>query len=175
VRAFVAVEVPAGEPGSVGRAAPEHLTLHFLGEVPPESAPQIAERLRPVGRGIGPFELRLEGIGAFPSSSDPRVVWIGVTSGRAELVELARRVRSALEGTVRAPREEFVPHLTWFRVRSPADRRRALDVLRDSGSPPPPRSVRVSEFVLKESTLGPGGAVHRTIEAFPLAGATGSA
>ncbi len=118
--------------------------------------------------------MRLEGIGAFPTSSEPRVVWVGVTSGRAELTELARRVRSALEGTVWAPREEFVPHLTWFRVRSPADRRRALEVLRDPGSPPPPRSVRVSEFVLKESVLGQGGAVHRTIEAFPLAGSTGA-
>ncbi|HLN50628.1 MAG TPA: RNA 2',3'-cyclic phosphodiesterase [Thermoplasmata archaeon] len=173
MRAFVAVEVPTGEPGSVGRAAPEHLTLQFLGEVPPESAPRIAERLRPVGRGIGPFDIRLEGIGAFPSPSDPRVVWVGVTSGRAELMELARRVHSALEGTVQARREEFVPHLTWFRVRSPTDRRRAFDVLRDPGSPPPPRSVRVSEFVLKESVLGPGGAVHRTVEAFPLAGSAG--
>jgi 2'-5' RNA ligase len=174
VRTFVAIEVPTEQAGRSGRGAPEHLTLLFLGEVAPEAVPRIASRLQPIGHEIGPFTIRLEGVGAFPSKTDPRVVWIGVSSGSGELTALAGRVRSALEGEVRTSREAFVPHLTWFRVRSASDRRRALEVLADPGHHPEPRSVRVSEFVLKESVLVPGGAVHRTTAVFPLAPPTTS-
>ncbi len=165
MRAFVAVEV-----GRPDRSAPEHLTVEFLGDVPDGSIPRLVECLRPVGNATAPFEIRLEGIGAFPKATDPRVVWVGVTVGRTELTELARRVRAALEGVVPTPREAFVPHLTLFRVRTPADRQRALDLLEGRIDPPPARSSRVTEFALKESVLGPRGAHHRVVEAFPLSG-----
>jgi RNA 2',3'-cyclic 3'-phosphodiesterase len=170
VRAFVALELPSEPIGLAGRSAPEHLTLLFLGEVPSEAIARISERLLPIGLSVAPFEFRLEGIGAFPTVTEPRVVWVGVGSGREELTDLARRIRSALEGEVRIPREPFVPHLTLFRVRSPADRSRAREVLEHRVPLPAPRTIRVHEFVLKESVLGRGGATHRTIEAIPLAG-----
>jgi RNA 2',3'-cyclic 3'-phosphodiesterase len=173
VRAFVALEVSGREREDADAKAPEHLTLEFLGDVLPESVPRIVDRLRPVARAIAPFGIRLEGVGAFPKPSEPRVVWVDVTEGRGELAELARRVRDALQGVVPAPRGEFVPHLTLFRVRTPSDRRRALELLDGRRAPPPPRDVAAREFVLKESVLGPGGAVHRTIEAFPLSGPEG--
>jgi len=169
VRAFVAVEV-TGTEERARASAPEHLTLQFLGEVPVDAVPRFVERLRPVGRATPPFAFRLEGVGAFPTASDPRVVWVGVTAGRAELTELAVRVRRALESEGRAAREAFVPHLTLFRVRSASDRYRAAEVLEGRRPPPPPRTVPVREFVLKESVLGPRGVTHRTIEAFPLSG-----
>ncbi len=171
MRAFVALEVG---PGAGDATAPEHLTLEFLGDVPPESVAPIADRLRPVARATAPFRIRLEGVGAFPDVSEPRVVWVGVTDGGTELAELARRVRDALRDVARAPREAFVPHLTLFRVRTPSDRRRALELLDGRRAPPPPREASASEFVLKESELGPRGAVHRTIEAFPLSGPAGT-
>lgn len=171
MRAFVAVEVPPPSGGAGGRSAPEHLTLLFLGEIPSERVGTIGDALAPVGSAVAPFDLTLEGVGAFPSPERPRVVWVGATEGAAELGELARRVREALRGEgTSAPEEGFVPHLTLFRVRSGFDRRRAEEVLTGKTPPPTPRRVHVGEFVLKESVLSSRGAVHRTLATFPLRG-----
>ncbi len=171
VRAFVAIEVGAAPAPGSAPPAPDHLTLAFLGEVPPTTTVELVERLRPAARATAPFVLTVEGVGAFPSERAPRVVWLGVTRGREEVTELARKVREALSDLVALPKETFVPHITWFRVRSEAGRRAAREVLEGKGPPPPTRTVTVREFHLKESQLGYGGAVHRSIAVFPLEGA----
>lgn len=172
MRLFVAVEVASPLGGD--RRAPEHLTLRFLGEVAPEKAARIPALLAPVGRTFAPFEIVLEGVGAFPTGDRPRVVWVGVGGGREEIARLAARVREALEPDFGHEPGPFVPHLTLFRVRGPADRRAAQELLRGERPAPPARTVRIERFVLKESDLGPGGAVHRTVASFPL-GTAGTA
>jgi len=169
VREFVAVEVGAAQPGPGARAAP-HLTLRFLGEVAPDRNVGIEARLAQVAAESSPFVLRLEGVGAFPTTDRPRVVWVGVTQGRSELAELARRVRDALAPEFGPDREEFVPHLTLFRVRSPSDRTAAAELLHGLRPPPPAREIAVHELLLKESVLGPRGADHRTLASFRLGG-----
>lgn len=164
MREFVAVDLSVpGERAATG--APPHLTLRFLGEVSQEQESWVRDRLHEVAESSRPFVLRLEGVGGFPSSAHPRVVWVGVTAGRTEIVALAERVRAALAPRFGPDRETFVPHLTLWRVRSPRDRVAAEELLRGEHPPPPPRDVPVSELLLKESVLGPGGAVHRTVEA----------
>jgi RNA 2',3'-cyclic 3'-phosphodiesterase len=178
VRLFIAIEVgPAAMPAHAGgpRPPPEHLTLRFLGEMPSESVPGIKTALERVARESAPFDMVVEGVGAFPSPANPRVVWVGVTQGQREVCELAERVRVALEPErAQAPHETFVPHLTLFRVRSPSQRRRAVALLDGSEAPPTPRSVRVHELHLKESTLTPQGALHATLARWPLGGAGAS-
>ena len=167
MREFVAVDVePEGRPAPGGAAS--HLTLRFLGEVAPARNDAIASRLSDVARESPPFALRLEGVGAFPSPSRPRVVWVGVTEGRREVTELARRVRDALAAEFGPEPDEFVPHLTLFRVRSPRDREAAAELLSGARPAPPPREVRIDRLLLKESILGTGGAIHRILAAFPL-------
>jgi len=172
VRTFVAVEVPP-EPGSPSRdRAPEHLTLAFLGEIADERARALSLALEPVGGSIAPFDLTLEGVGAFPSRDRPRVVWVGASRGAVEIAELARRIRELVSKEVPLDaRETFVPHLTLFRVRTAADRRRADELLNGAIPPPLSRTFRVGEFVLKESVLSSRGATHRTVARFPLRGA----
>jgi len=166
MRAFVAIDVPS--PPSE-RSAPTHLTLRFLGDVPPDRVPFIAERLGDVARTATPFDLTVEGVGAFPSERNPRVVWVGVTVGREAVTALAERVRAALasEGSV-AEEGRFVPHVTLFRVRDPAGRRAARELLEGRVPGPAPRSFRVEAVLLKESRLRPGGADHRTVAVVPL-------
>ncbi len=167
MREFVAVDVGPQGPSDRG-GAPAHLTLRFLGEVPSERNAAIVADLEAAARGSAPFALRLEGVGAFPSTDRPRVVWVGVTTGRAEVVELARRVQAALEPEFGRDPGEFVPHLTLFRVRTASDRAAARELLAGTRPPPPPRDVTVAELLLKASTLLPRGATHRTLRAIPL-------
>jgi RNA 2',3'-cyclic 3'-phosphodiesterase len=170
VRAFVAVEVGGRVTGDEGTArAPEHLTLRFLGDLPEEELPRVVAALEPIAARTAPFSFVVEGVGAFPSRTDPRVVWVGVTDGRERLMALAAGVTDALRPIVGDPeRERFVPHLTLFRVRGPADRVRARDLLEGRTPAPARQVIEVREFLLKESELGRGGAVHRTVARFPL-------
>ncbi len=173
VRLFVAVEVPRIGTTQPERSsgAPEHLTLRFLGEVSPERIAELQAVLAAVARETPPFDLVLEGVGAFPNSRNPRVVWVGATTGREEVSALAVRVARSIEPIVPgADRESFVPHLTLFRVRSPPQRRRAAALLDGTEPPPAPRTVRVHEICLKESTLSFEGASHRVVAAWPLTG-----
>jgi 2'-5' RNA ligase len=170
MRAFVAVEVARSDRATGVTSAPEHLTLRFLGEIAPTDVPRASAALTPVAARFAPFEITLEGVGAFPSSAQPRVVWQGVERGRAELEALANAVREALAPAFGVEPGRFVAHLTLFRVRSPGDRRAARELLDGQRTPPPARTAWVREFVLKESVLGPGGAVHRAVAAFPLGG-----
>lgn len=169
MRLFVAVEVDDRD-----RSAPEHLTLAFLGEVGADRVTALGEALAPIGRSTPPFDLTIEGVGAFPDRDRPRVVWQGVTDGAAEVSGLANAVSRALAPLgFPVPRERFVPHLTLLRVRGPANRRRADGLLSGVATPPPTRRVHVASFVLKESRLGSDGATHTTLATFPLEGASG--
>lgn len=176
MRAFVAIDLrdPATPREGVETAgAPSHLTLRFLGEVAEDREPSIAAALSEAVRPVSPFVVTFEGVGAFPSRRAPRVLWVGATAGRDPLVALALRVSEAL-AVVGFPPEThpFVPHVTLFRVRSARDRERARLLLDGTLPPPAPRTVRVIEIVLQQSTLTKNGAIHATRGRFPLAGPT---
>lgn len=169
MRLFLAIELTTAPPAETG--APAHLTLKFLGEVRPDRVPAISAAVTEAVRDRPPFDLVLEGVGAFPSRDHPRVVWVGATRGAAEVTEVAERIATALAPLGFLPeRERFVPHLTLFRVRSAGERRRAEALLSGAAPAPPSREVAVTEVVLKESTLTPRGAIHQTRATFPLGG-----
>lgn len=176
MRLFIAIEVPSlvTAPNPSGAPpAPEHLTLRFLGEVASERLPGIRSALERAAGASAPFEIVLDGVGAFPSPANPRVVWVGVTAGHREVCALAERVAAALATeTPGVLPESFVPHLTLFRVRSSAQRQLARALLSGAERSPPPRTVRVQEIYLKESTLTSQGARHRTLATYPLTGGT---
>ena len=169
MRLFVAIDVAPSTGGH--DPSPTHLTLRFLGEVAPERLDAIASAVTEAVRGTPPYDLVLQGVGAFPSPDRPRVVWVGAAAGAPETVGIAERLSAALEKIGLPPeRERFVPHVTLFRVRSAALHRRARALLSGEEPAPAARAVTVREVVLKESTLTPRGAVHRTLRAFPLGG-----
>jgi 2'-5' RNA ligase len=174
VRAFVAIDVGAPFEGSPSRredGAPSHLTLRFLGEVADDRLPQIVDSLRAVAGRTTPFDLTLEGVGAFPSRHDPRVVWVGVTTGSVEVVRLSLGVSEALVALGFPPEpHDVVPHVTLFRVRSSEGRRRARALLDGEAPPPPAHTTHVSEIALKESTFTTAGPRHHTRERFALGG-----
>lgn len=162
MRAFVAVDVPP-LPGSSAGGAPYHLTLRFFDDLREREAPLVIESLDRVAGAEPTFLLELAGVGAFPDERNPRVVWVGVTTGREPLLRLERRLGQelAVRNVPPDPRP-FVPHVTLFRVRGPRDRERAVRTLGE----PPGRSygaTSVTELLLKESELHPGGAVHRVV------------
>jgi 2'-5' RNA ligase len=147
-----------------------HLTLKFLGAVPEVRIEPIAGALTEVGTDSRPFEARIRGLGAFPSTGRPRVVWAGVVEGASEIVELAGRVDVALTA-LGLPRDErpFSPHVTLGRVRRPARNAVLTDAL-GSASTREFGRIRVTSLALVRSELGPRGARYTELASVRLGG-----
>ena len=173
VRTFLAIPLPeeivltaqgfcrklAGAFPHVRWVRPEtmHLTLRFFGDLPEEYLEKIGEIMLSVGRLHPPFQVPVAGIGAFPSSARPRVIWLGIQGGQA-LMHLYSALDAGLE-RIGLPGEEraFSPHLTLGRSRGPAaNARAALEPYREA----PCGILEVDKIVLFESRLQATGAVH---------------
>ncbi|MBI4311380.1 MAG: RNA 2',3'-cyclic phosphodiesterase [Chloroflexi bacterium] len=133
-RLFVAVELPASVRDVIGQAIREmqergvtavrwvraegvHLTLKFLGETPESRLEAIVRAMALAAAGAPPFELHVQGAGAFPNMRSPRVVWLGLHGQVDVLQGLQAGLEEALAGEG-FPKEEraFTPHLTLGRI-----------------------------------------------------------
>ena len=94
-----------------------HLTLRFLGATPDGRLAELSAAVAATARGVAPFRVELNGGGAFPTTQRPRVLWIGIGAGRAELEALTQRLNGELE-RLGWPRDDrpFQPHLTLART-----------------------------------------------------------
>jgi 2'-5' RNA ligase len=94
-----------------------HMTLKFFGEVGDERLDVIAEALRFAAQGAGAVSLELGDLGAFPSRSRPRILWVGVQAPPA-LELLQDRIERGCEAIGFPPEgAPFQPHITLGRVR----------------------------------------------------------
>jgi 2'-5' RNA ligase len=188
LRAFVAAELPtdllqalAGVQAELGqrglrvrwtRPAGLHLTLKFLGDIPADRVPILAEVLRTAAAEHDAFKLTAEGIGVFPGLRRPRVLWAGLSGAGAALAQLQRSVEEQLYAAG-FPREarEFHGHLTIGRFGEGAPSGWVADVMRAYAAQ---RfgDFEVQELVLFQSVLKPQGAVYTALARAALRGAT---
>jgi len=136
-----------------------HFTMKFLGEVPEDSARRAAQALERIA--LQPFSLGLAGLGAFPSSERPSVLWAGVAEGREQLGRLAAAVECELvqEGFA-AERRRFQPHLTLGRVREGAHVPRTVAEVLAKQSGQEFGRTGVERVVLMRSELTPRGPIY---------------
>jgi RNA 2',3'-cyclic 3'-phosphodiesterase len=144
--------------------APErvHLTLKFLGEVPPEDIPRASSALERVAQQGGPFDATVSGFGAFPSARRARILWAGIGQGAEGFRDLSRAVEDLLEPEGFAREDKpFVPHLTLGRARRP--------VPFDAGEATLLRlGFSVGALDLVESRQGASGVAYPVLERYRL-------
>jgi 2'-5' RNA ligase len=189
-RTFIAVAVPdsAGHkltrlqtllapdlPGTRWTATlPFHLTLAFLGDVADTDLNEVCLAAAKAAAPLAPFELRIEGLGAFPQPTRPRVIWVGVTGPGVEaLAILQKSLVDAVRRVGYLPDEErFHPHVSLGRVKSGRPRGPSPDMtpLVRHYATWSPGSLRVAEAVVFASTLTPEGPVYAPLGRAPLAG-----
>ncbi len=149
-----------------------HVTLKFLGDTEENMVDEIGRRMSDAVKDIQPFQVRLAGMGAFPSMSNIRVVWVGINDG-SMLGEMAKRLDESLEDLgFDRDKKGFVPHLTLARARSGRNMGEVQEILRknaatDFGSYP------IGKILLKKSVLSPQGPTYSTVMEMPLAAKTG--
>lgn len=138
-----------------------HLTLRFLGDV----GEGLLEELRNIVSGLGfePFQMVLEGVGAFPNLRRPRVIWTGISKGVDELRGIFNRLESRLMGLGFKPeRRGLSPHITLARVRSGRNRDRLVEQVR-THEDESFGAFEVRHIRLKKSVLTPRGPIYSTI------------
>lgn len=146
-----------------------HLTVWFLGELSDPRAAAVLEALRPP-LPLGPFMLRLAGLGAFPPSGAPRVIWMGVAQGRDELARVHDAVGARLApwGFHREGRP-YSAHLTLARVKeaaSPSARTMIRQLLRDTGADA--GTCRIDSLTVFRSRTLPKGSAYEPLLRVPL-------
>jgi 2'-5' RNA ligase len=182
IRLFIAIELPmlvkdalletASQLGNelpnqaVRWVRPEqmHLTLRFLGDTAVAQLQPLQARLAQLGQLHAPFQLRLNGVGAFPNRKRPRVIWAGLAGGLARLQTMQANVEAQVVALGWASEKRpFNPHLTLGRVK-------AFGEVRNLNWKVPLAEIGfgVTAVQLIESELRPSGAVYKVLQTVNL-------
>jgi len=188
LRAFIAIELPAQVCDAIQKQTTRlrqtlgddlvrwiptqnmHLTLKFLGDINTSHLEFLKQLLAREADSHPQFNLQLGGLGSFPNSRKPRLLWIGIQTPK----DLASLQKSIEAGTTRLGYEQeeraFSPHLTIGRVRqtvSPQELqkiRTALDTIQLGNI----GIARVDSVHLFKSDLQPSGSIYTKLFSAPL-------
>lgn len=180
IRSFIAIELPqsvigllktiqAGmkaealkakwvQPGNI------HLTLKFLGNIDPADTEKIAAAMSNAVRDQNPFSLVAKGVGVFPGSRRPRVLWVGLNDRSGSLRTLQTTLDANL-ADIGFPKEKrpFKGHLTLGRIKrapGPKDVAEMLQKYADFVSD----EFEIHQITLFKSDLQPTGAVYSKLQ-----------
>jgi len=190
IRAFIAVDLSAEVlgrlenvhrqlkqriPGAAVRWAPVkniHLTLKFLGDVSESNLKVLYEIMKKEAEKQKVFEIRVSGLGAFPSINRPRVIWVGVQSPPdLAAVQRAIDLETARLGYTSEERE-FSPHLTLGRISRSASSEEAGQIGATLGSMKVGDlgSSLIQAVHFYRSDLNPEGAIYTKLYSAPFRG-----
>ncbi len=138
-----------------------HATIRFLGEISQSVIEQIKDEMALVK--FGNFQVTLLGIGAFPNSHRPNVVWVGISQGAEQLKDIHAQLEPRLRAIGIAPDNKgFNPHITIARVKSPKNRDELARTVTEMENTEV-GTVNVHKIDLKRSVLTPRGPIYSTI------------
>ncbi len=188
LRAFIAIELPKNTLDAIEKqtarlrhtlgndiirwipAQNMHLTLKFLGDIAASHVDFIKQMLAREADSHPQINLQLGGLGSFPTSRRPRLLWIGIHAP-AGLESLQKSIEA---GTSRLGYEQeeraFSPHLTIGRVRQNIGApelqkvRAALDTIQLGNI----GTARVDSIHLFRSDLQPSGSIYTKLFSAPL-------
>ncbi len=138
-----------------------HVTMRFLGDVRIENVDKICEAMKKAL--FTPFDVKIQGVGAFPDARYPRVVWAGITQGANDLRSISSQLEPHLTALGFAPDPKgFSPHLTIARVRGGRNKAELAKFIADRkdfsfGT------IRAACLRLKKSVLTPNGPIYSTL------------
>lgn len=180
MRVFVAIELPEDIRGELATVQKElrpvsgsarwvaaeatHLTLKFIGEIAERRIDEIDRELS--GLGWKPFTVTVQGVGFFPGTRSPRVLWAGLQAQGME--GLAERIDTRLERLgIEREKRAFRAHVTLARAKNTRldtamvqEAERFQD--KEFGS------FTADRCVLYQSILKPAGAVYVKLKEYLL-------
>ena len=145
-----------------------HITLWFLGHLDERRGAAVQDSLvRPWS--LASFAFSIGGVGAFPPSGPPRILWVGVPDGAHGLRAIYTDLSHRLEPLGFEPeRREYHPHVTIGRLKDirPSDARRIRAVLASTATIAAPGEVRA--LTLFRSHQSSAGSRYEALLRVPL-------
>ena len=146
-----------------------HLTLRFFGEISSQEITSASQAIEKAVETVSPFEIKIQGLGAFPSLRSPRIVWAGIDASH-QLIDLEQRISSELKQKEWPPPDKpFKPHLTLGRVKSSRNKQDFVHLVIKHGQASIGR-LDVDHVSLIRRDLRPSGAVYTPINRFSFKG-----
>ena len=185
-RTFIGFSIPDLQRSRLGRLqgliAPEvpnarwvspemfHVTLAFLGDVPDVDLNVVCRAVAEASKGVKPFTLNLQSLGAFPDPTRPRVAWVGITGpGLDALDRLQRSIAEGVAGAGYPPADDrFTPHLTLGYIKTKKGTDLDLTPLVAHYRSWSAGNFAVSGVVTYSSTLTPEGPAYMALAKAPL-------
>ncbi len=144
-----------------------HLTLKFLGEIDPAIVPGMAKSLSEISGQVPGFDLRLCGLGSFPSEKSPRIIWCGIHGNTDFLSRLQEKVETVCaDFGFSTENRLFRPHLTLGRVKGRGNLKPLMDSVAKGCDLE--CGFRADRFNIYKSVLKPDGAVYTVLETVAL-------
>jgi 2'-5' RNA ligase len=138
-----------------------HITLRFIGEVPLAIVEEVKNILTSFK--FSKFRIVLQGVGAFPTITRPRVIWVGVREGGEELKKIRDEIEKSLRALgVKPERQEFHPHVTLARIKGSRNIHSLVRLLAELSDVEVGEMI-VSSIRLKKSTLTRSGPIYETL------------
>ena len=145
-----------------------HFTLHFLGDVAPERAALAAQSLD-AAAGVCAFPLEISGAGAFADAGNPRVLWLGLSGGAAELASLRKAVGERLSASgFELDARPFAAHLTLGRVKGSGGLDRLRKLLEENKTVTAAHGCFAAAVTLFESKPAPSGSEYEAVRRIEL-------
>ena len=185
IRSFLAFRLPADIKSKVAQVSGElrrssinakwvkvdniHLTIVFLGDITQEGVISIRKDIGDVCAQYQAFDISLKGIGVFPDSRRPRVVWLGLNGDLDRLSGFRDELQGRLEPFgVKSETRSFKPHITLGRfrkqVRINTEQESIFSGYHELHGP----AGQLNELTMFRSDLKPSGAVYSVIDSWPL-------
>jgi len=186
IRSFLAIELPKpilrkieeieadlkSAHADVRWVSPEkiHLTLKFFGNIEEPRIDSIFKSIEEPVRNTPPFSLKVQGVGAFPSMKNPRVIWMGLVNGSQILSSFQEEIEAQLEKTGFQPEDRpFRPHLTLGRMKSRCGKDDLVGRM-EKHKEGEFGDFQVERVILFKSDLKPSGPIYTALREMKLGG-----
>ena len=179
MRAFLALDIPDDTAAALvrlqsgipfGRPVPEdnlHLTLAFFEDAPEDGLEALHEMLSALR--MPPVEIRFTGLDSF-TESQHGLIFADVARNQA-LQALHDRIASLCrQAGLDLPRRRFRPHVTLMRANRRPDGAGRDRLAASLGARADLPGFSARAVTLYRSSLGPRGAIHEPLAAYPLSG-----
>ncbi len=184
MRTFIAVELPEEVKSKINKVIETlkpissgvkwveeknlHITMKFLGEIKESEVERLIAIVEDNVKETSFFNAKYEGMGTFPTSTSPRVVWVGTRAGGEELKGIADSFESSLsKAGFRSEEREFTPHITIGRVKERKNMPelvKAIEKLKNEKF----GEVIVDQISIMKSTLTPKGPIYEVVKKIKL-------
>ena len=145
-----------------------HLTLKFFGNIEESRVDPILQSIGGLIQRTSPFSMKVQGIGAFPHSKNPRVIWMGLIDGKEVLATFQKELEGTLAKIGFEPEDRpFQPHLTLGRVKTSRGKDDLIGKM-EKHREEEFGDFAVEEVILFKSELKPTGPIYTPLRKLKL-------